>query len=136
MVSNKVILIGRLTKDAVIVSPKTKEQKPIAHFTLAVDRVWKKGADDQENRDKADFFCCNAYGQRAEFLERYGKKGIKFALEGHLTSGSYEKDGVRIYTVEVDVENIQFCEKKGAGKEETGKFMEIPPELEAEMPFQ
>ena len=135
MVSNKVILIGNLTKDAVIVPPKTQEQKPIAHFTLAVNRIGKKSAEDQEGQNKADFFRCNAYGQRAEFLEKYGKKGVRFALEGHLTSGSYEKEGVKIYTVEVDVENIQFGERKEAGKDESEEFLEIPEEMEAEMPF-
>ena len=64
-------------------------------------------------------------------MEKYGKKGVRFALEGHLTSGSYEKEGVKIYTVEVDVENIQFGERKEAGKDEAGEFMEIPEEMEA-----
>lgn len=130
MVHNKVILIGRLTRDAVIVPPKSEEQKPIAHFTLAVDRF--KGKENAEGGN-ANFFRCNAYQQRADFLEKYGKKGVKFAIEGHLSSGSYEKDGVRIPTVEVEVESIAFCEKKGT--EGDGQFLEIPEEMLEEMPF-
>lgn len=140
MVHNKVILIGRMAKDALIVPPKSEEQKPIAHFTLAVERYGgKEGADG----NTADFFRCNAYRQRAEFLGRYGKKGVKFAVEGHLVSGGYEKDGVHIPTVEVDVESIAFCEKKDAGAasgadagEKTGEqFMDVPDGLMEELPF-
>lgn len=130
MVHNKVILIGRLTKDAVIVPPKAEGQKPIAHFSLAVEK-WK-GKDSGEE-SAADFFRCNAYQQRAEFLEKYGKKGVKFAIEGHLTTGSYEKDGVKIPTVEVDIENIEFCEKKASTAEPGERFMEIPDDME--LPF-
>lgn len=132
MVHNKVILIGRLTRDAVIVPPKAEGQKPIAHFIIAVEK-WR--GKDGEEESAADFFRCNAYQQRAEFLEKYGKKGVKFAIEGHLTSGSYEKDGVRIPTVEVDVESIEFCEKKASVAEAREQFMEIPDGMEAEMPF-
>lgn len=130
MVHNKVILIGRLTRDAAIVPPKAEGQKPIAHFSLAVEK-WK-GKDSGEE-SAADFFRCNAYQQRAEFLGKYGKKGVKFAIEGHLTTGSYEKDGVKIPTVEVDVENIEFCEKKAGTAEPGEQFMEIPDDME--LPF-
>lgn len=123
MVHNKVILIGRLARDAVIVPPKEEGQKPIAHFSIAVGK-WRKKDGGEENA--ADFFRCNAYGQRAEFLERYGKKGVKFAVEGRLASGGYEKDGVWIPTVEVDVENMEFCERKVDVSEMGERFMEIP----------
>lgn len=140
MVHNKVILIGRMVKDALIVPPKNEEQKPIAHFTLAVDRY---GGKDNADGSMADFFRCNAYRQRAEFLEKYGKKGVKFAVEGHLVSGGYEKDGVRIPTVEIDVEGIEFCERKdagaaaepGAGEKEGNQFMNVPDGLLEELPF-
>lgn len=130
MVHNKVILIGRLARDAVIVPPKAEGQKPIAHFKLAVEK-WKGKGGKEESA--ADFFRCNAYQQRAEFLEKYGKKGVKFAVEGHLTTGGYEKDGVKIPTVEVDVENIEFCEKKVSMAEPGEQFMEIPDDME--LPF-
>lgn len=141
MVHNKVILIGRLVKDALVVPPKSGEQKPIAHFTLAVERY---GGKESADGNTADFFRCNAYRQRAEFLARYGKKGVKFAVEGHLVSGGYEKDGVRIPTVEVDVEGIEFCERKdagaaaepGAGEREGSRPMDAPDGLAEELPFQ
>ena len=66
-------------------------------------------------------------------MEKYGKKGVKFAIEGHLTTGSYEKDGVKIPTVEVDVENIEFCEKKAGTAEPGEQFMGIPDDTE--LPF-
>lgn len=130
MVHNKVILMGRLTRDAVIVPPKAEGQKPIAHFSLAVERWRGKEAGEEKT---ADFFRCNAYGQRAEFLEKFGKKGVKFAVEGHLSTGDYEKAGVRIPTVEVDVENIAFCERKADTAGQGECFMEIPED--GELPF-
>jgi len=140
MVHNKVILIGRMAKDAIIVPPRSEDQKPIAHFTLAVERY---GGKDNADGNTDDFFRCNAYRQRAEFLEKYGKKGVKFAVEGHLVSGGYEKDGVRIPTVEIDVESIEFCEKKDAGaagepdigEKSGGQFMDVPDGLMEELPF-
>ena len=135
MVNNKVIVIGRLTRDVQVIEPKDEGQKKIAHFSLAVDRLRKKTEENREN--SAYFLRCSAFDRLAEFLEQYGKKGVKFAVEGHLSTGSYEKDGVKIQTVEIIAESIQFCEKKerplsGEGTE----FLEIPEEMEAEMPFQ
>lgn len=113
MVNNKVILIGRMTKDAVVMEPKEGGQGKIAHFSLAVDKMKRKteqgnhSGSSEENT--AYFIRCTAFDKQAAFMEQYGKKGVKFALEGHLSTGSYEKDGVRIPTVEVIAENIQFC---------------------------
>ena len=140
MVNNKVILIGRMTKDAAVVEPKEEGMGKIAHFSLAVEKM-KRKADQAGNgssgeESSAYFFRCTAFDRQAAFMEQYGKKGVKFALEGHLSSGSYEKDGVRIPTVEVIVENIQFCERKdGSAAGQSGDAMEIPEEMEAEMPF-
>ena len=138
MVNNKVILIGRMTKDAAIVEPKEEGQGKIAHFSLAVDKLRKK-AEQTENsgsneESTAYFIRCGAFDKQAAFLEQYGKKGVKFALEGHLCTGSYEKEGVHIPTVEVIVENIQFCERK-SGNGAGDSFVEIPEEMVAEMPF-
>ena len=140
MVNNKVILIGRMTKDAAVVEPKEEGLGKIAHFSLAVDMVRKKadqaGSAGNGDESTAYFFRCTAFDRQAAFMEQYGKKGVKFALEGYLSSGSYEKDGVRIPTVEVIVENIQFCERKdGSAAGQSGDVMEIPEEMEAEMPF-
>ncbi len=140
MVNNKVILIGRMTKDAAIVEPKEEGQGKIAHFSLAVDKLRRK-ADQTENdgnseESTANFIRCTAFDKQVAFLEQYGKKAVKFALEGHLSTGSYEKDGVRIPTVEVIVENIQFCEKKDSAAGQSGdQLLVIPEEMLAEMPF-
>ena len=140
MVNNKVILIGRMTKDAAVVEPKEEGMGKIAHFSLAVEKM-KRKADQASNggsgeESSAYFFRCTAFERQAAFMEQYGKKGVKFALEGHLSSGGYEKDGVRIPTVDVIVENIQFCERKDSSVAgQSGEPMEIPEEMEAEMPF-
>ena len=139
MVNNKVILIGRITKDAAVVDAKEGQGK-VAHFSLAVEKV-KRKTEQTGNRGSGEesaayFFRCTAFEKQAAFMEQYGKKGVKFALEGHLSSGSYEKDGVRIPTVDVIVENIQFCERKdGSAAGQSGVPVEIPEEMEEEMPF-
>lgn len=137
MVNNKVILIGRVTKDAVIVEPKEAGQGKIAHFSLAIDKMKRKSEQTTNNEESTAYFIrCTAFEKQAVFLEQYGKKGVKFALEGHLSTGSYEKDGVRISTVEVIIENIQFCESKNNSAGQSGdQLMEIPEEMLAEMPF-
>lgn len=140
MVNNKVILIGRITRNAAIVEPKEEGQGKIAHFSLAVDKLRRK-ADQTESGGNSEestayFIRCTAFDKQAAFLEQYGKKAVKFALEGHLSTGSYEKDGVRISTVEVIVENIQFCERKDGTAGQSGdQMLEIPEEMLAEMPF-
>jgi len=140
MVNNKVILIGRMTQNAAVVEPKEEGMGKIAHFSLAVEKLKRKteqaGSGGSGEESSAYFFRCTAFDRQAAFMEQYGKKGVKFALEGHLSSGGYEKDGVRIPTVEVIVENIQFCERKdGSAAGQSGEPMEIPEEMEAEMPF-
>lgn len=140
MVNNKVILIGRMTKDAAVVEPKEEGQGKIAHFSLAVDKMKRKSEQGNHSggceENTAYFIRCTAFDKQAAFMEQYGKKGVKFALEGHLSTGSYEKDGVRIPTVEVIVENIQFCERKDSTAGQNGDpMLEIPEEMEAEMPF-
>lgn len=137
MVNNKVILIGRVTKDAVIIEPKEEGQNKIAHFSLAVDKMRRKSEQISNNEESTAYFIrCTAFEKQAAFLEQYGKKGVKFAVEGHLSTGSYEKDGVRIPTVEVIVENIQFCESKNSSAgQSSDQMMEISEELLAEMPF-
>ena len=68
-------------------------------------------------------------------MEVYGKKGVKFAVEGHLATGGYDKDGVHISTVDIIVENIQFCERKNGEGSGEDSFLEIPDEMASEMPF-
>jgi single-strand DNA-binding protein len=105
-IMNKVILIGRLTKDADIKTSSTGMS--IARFNLAVDRRLKK-----DNEQTCDFISCVAFSKTAEFLEKYGKKGTKFVVEGSIQTGSYtNKDGNKVYTTDVAVQSVEFAESK------------------------
>lgn len=117
---NKVILMGRLTRDPEIRYAQNGDQMAIARFTLAVDRRFKR---DGENT--ADFISCVAFGRTAEFLERYVRQGTKLCLEGRIQTGSYvRQDGTKVYTTEVVVENAEFAESKAAasGGAQTGGY--------------
>ena len=106
---NKVILVGRLTRDAEVRYSQGDASTAVATFTMAVDRRFKKDSNDQT----ADFIGCKAFGKTAEFMERFGRKGTKFVLEGRIQTGSYtNRDGQRVYTTDVVVENIEFAESK------------------------
>ena len=110
---NKVILMGRLTRDAEIRYSQGESATAIARFSLAVDRRFRRDGDDQNT----DFINCVAFGRTAEFLERFGRKGTKFVLEGRIQTGSYQdKDGKTVYTVEVVAENQEFAESKQAAQ--------------------
>ena len=127
---NKVILVGRTTRD---VEVKHGDNESIfARFTLAVDRRFKKLEDEQT----ADFISCVAFGKIAEFLEKFGKKGVKFIVEGRIQTGSYtNKDGVKVYTSDIVVEHMEFAESKGTSAPDDAAFIDIPEEMIAEMPF-
>ena len=103
---NKCILMGRLARD--VESRYTAEGLCIARYTLAVDRGGKdKGAD---------FIGCIAFGKQGEFAEKYLTKGMKIAIDGRIQTGSYEKDGRKIYTTDVVIERHEFCESKGGAQ--------------------
>lgn len=127
---NKVILLGRMTRDAEV--RHGESDSIFARFSLAVDRRFKKDGEEQTT----DFINCVAFGKTAEFLEKIGHKGVKFIVEGRIQTGSYtNKDGVKIYTTDIVVENIEFAESKNAGGSGDSDFGNIPEEMEAEMPF-
>lgn len=136
---NKAIIIGRMTRRADIRYTQGENQTCIARFTLAVNRKFAK-----EGEKSADFISCIAFGKIAEFLERYGDKGIKFVVEGRIQTGSYtNKDGRTVYTTDVVVEQVEFAESKSSSNAadqnrnippEEG-FMEIPEGIEEELPF-
>ena len=106
---NKVTESGRLTKDAEITYAQGNNMA-VARFTLAVDRRFK-----QEGQPTADFIRCIAFGKTAEFFERFGRKGTKFLIEGRIQTGSYtNKDGNKVYTTDVVVEEYEFAESKNA----------------------
>lgn len=143
---NKVILMGRLTRDIDIrYSQYSQGEKPmaIAKGTLAVDRRRAK-----EGEQSADFINISAFGKIAEFLEKFGNQGTKFLVEGRIQTGSYiNKDGQKVYTTEVVLENIEFAEGKRDNSAapqaptapETGAgdgFMNIPEGVDEEgLPF-
>jgi|LFRM01.1.fsa_nt_gb single-strand DNA-binding protein len=104
---NKVLLIGRLTKDVDL--RKTQNGTSYARFTLAVNRRFK--GNDPQGQD-ADFISCVAWDKRAEVMYQYLGKGSQVGIEGRIQTGSYERDGQRVYTTDVVVENFDFLESR------------------------
>ena len=147
---NKVILMGRLTRDAEIRYSQGETSTAVERFTLAVDRRVRR--DGNNGEQTADFINCVAFNRTAEFLERFGRKGTKFVLEGRIQTGSYtNKDGQRVYTTDVVAENVEFAESKGQNDGGNGGyvpsdrpspsgaagdgFMNIPDGIDEELPF-
>lgn len=127
---------GRPTRDPEIRYTEGAQPMAVARYTLAVDRKYKK-----EGGQQADFLSIVAFGKTAEFVEKYIKKGIKVIVECHAQSGSYEKDGKKVYYTEFVADAHEFCESKGnnAGQHEppvdSDGFMNIPDGLDEELPF-
>ena len=106
---NKVILMGRLTRDPDVRYSQGDSPMAIARYTLAVDRRFRRDNDQQT----ADFISCVAFGRNGEFAEKYLHQGTKIVAEGRIQTGSYQdKDGKTVYTTEVVVENQEFAESK------------------------
>jgi single-strand DNA-binding protein len=111
---NKVILMGRLTRDPDVRYSQGENAMAIARYTLAVDRRTK---GNKEAEQTADFISCVTFGKTAEFVEKYLKKGTKVAITGRIMTGSYtNKDGQKVYTTEVCVEEHEFAESKQTTK--------------------
>lgn len=142
---NKVILMGRLTRDPEVRYSSGDNQMAIARYSLAVDR--RKGKNDDQ--PSADFINCVAFGRSAEFAEKYFHKGLKITVAGRIQTGSYtNKDGQKVYTTDVVVEEQEFAESKAAsgnagnsapaGRPEPSNgdgFMNIPDGIDEELPF-
>lgn len=134
---NKVILMGRLTKDPDVRYSQGEKATAVARYTLAVDRKFKR--DGEQN---ADFINCIAFGKNGEFAEKYLHKGIKILVEGRIQTGSYtNRGGVKVYTTDVVVESCEFAESKNASQSERPQasnsddgFMQIPDNME-DLPF-
>ena len=110
---NKVILCGRLTRDPEVRYSQGAEPMAIARYTLAVDR--RRGRSNDPNEQTADFISIVAFGKAGEFAEKYLKKGTKMLITGRIQTGSYtNKDGVKVYTTEVVVEDQEFAESKNS----------------------
>ncbi len=107
---NKVILMGRLTRDPEVRYSQGASQTTVGRFSVAVDRKFKR-----EGEPDADFFNCTAFGKQAEFVERYLHKGTKILLSGRVQNDNYtNKDGQMVYSVRVMVDEIEFAESKNA----------------------
>lgn len=139
---NKVILLGRLTRDPEIRYSQGENSMAIARYTMAVDRRF--GRDEQS----ADFIGCVVFGKGAEFAEKYLHKGTKIAITGRIQTGSYtNKDGKKVYTTDVVVEEQEFAESRAAGNgagNQTGGgnnattedgFMSMPDGVDEGLPF-
>ena len=136
---NKVIIIGRVVRDAEIRYSQGASSTCIARYTLAVDRKFK-----QEGQPTADFIKCIAFGKLGEFAEKYLHKGIKIAVTGRIQTGSYtNKDGQKVYTTDVVVEEQEFCESKSQSNSQPqpaqsndNSWMSIPDNLDdSSLPF-
>lgn len=135
---NKVILMGRLTRDPEVRYSNGEQPMAIARYSLAVDRRGVKNGN--EGQPSADFISCVAFGHNGEFAEKYLRKGTKIMIEGRIQTGSYtNKDGVKVYTTDIVVEHHEFCESKN-GQGNTGStdpgdgFVNIPEGIE-DLPF-
>ena len=145
---NKVILMGRLTRDPEVRYSQGDNATAVARYTLAVDRRFNRNNDEQT----ADFINCVAFGKSGEFAEKYLHKGTKIAITGRIQTGSYtNKDGVKVYTTDVVVEDQEFAESKNSagsadnsGFAPAGRpapavagdgFMNIPDGIDEELPF-
>ena len=141
---NRVILMGRLTRDPNISYSQSGDNMAIARFTLAVDRRGRRqdGADQQT----ADFIGCVCFGRQAEFAEKYLRQGTKVAVTGRIQTGSYtNRDGQKVYTTDVVLDDIEFAESKNS--QDAGSysrpvpsaagdgFMNIPDGIDEELPF-
>lgn len=138
---NKVILMGRLTRDPEVRYTQGTTSMAVANYTLAVDRRFKK-----DGEASADFIRCVTFGKSAEFAEKYFRQGTKLVICGHIQTGSYtDKDGRKVYTTDVIVDEQEFAESRRAQEQENPDthtanvdkdgFMEIPDGIDGELPF-
>lgn len=134
---NKVILIGRLTRDPEVRYSQGANTTAIARYSLAVDRRIKRDGEPD-----ADFFNCVAFGKAAEFAEKYLKQGNKIAIVGRVENDNYtNKDGQKVYGTRIVIEEQEFAESKATGTKEPearkdgNGFMNIPDGIDEELPF-
>ena len=146
---NKVILVGRLTRDPEIRYSQGANAMAIARFSIAVDRRFKR-----EGEPDADFFNCSAFGKQAEFVERYLKQGTKMVVVGRIQNDNYtNREGQKVYSVQIMVDELEFAESKNAssgssdgsfaqpsvrptpGAAANDGFMNVPEGIDEELPF-
>ena len=122
---NRVILMGRLTRDPEVRYSQGERSMAIARYTLAVDRRGRRGQDGSEQT--ADFINCVAFDRAGEFAEKYFRQGMRVLVSGRLQTGSYvNKDGQRVYTTEVILDDQEFADSKGAASDMGGYGQSAP----------
>ena len=115
---NKVVLVGRLTRDPEVRQSQGDNATAVARYTLAVDRRFRR-----DGEPTADFIPCVIFGRSAEFAEKYFHQGMRVLITGRIQTGSYtNKDGQKVYTTDVIVEDQEFADSKGAGSGDNGGF--------------
>ena len=150
---NKVILMGRLTRDPEVRYSQGERAMAIARYTLAVDRRGRRGGNGDDSAQTADFIPCVAFDRAGEFAEKYFHQGLKVVVTGRIQTGSYtNRDGNKVYTTDVVVEDQEFAESKAASQAGGSSyasaparpepnvasgdgFMNIPDGIDEELPF-
>lgn len=139
---NKVVLMGRLTRDPDVRYSQGQNSTAVARYSLAVNRRFKR-----EGEPDADFINCVAFGRAAEFAEKYFRQGMRIVISGRIQTGSYtNRDSVKVYTTDIIVEEQEFAESKASGNSGSNNstppaptsgdgFMNIPDGLDEELPF-
>ena len=145
---NKVVLVGRLTRDPEVRYSQGESATAVARYTVAVDRRFKR-----DGEPTADFLPCVVFGRSAEFAGQYFRQGMRVAISGRLQTGSYtNKDGIKVYTTDIMVEDQEFAESRGESEANRGSFqsaapaaapsadagdgfMNIPDGIDEELPF-
>lgn len=142
---NKVVLVGRIVRDPEVRYSQGENPTAVARYTIAVDRRFKR-----DGEPTADFINCVTFGKSAEFVEKYFRKGLRISISGRITTNSYtNKDGIKVYTTEVTVEEQEFAESKAeseanktssqqAAPANVGSgdgFMNVPDDIPEELPF-
>lgn len=123
---NKIILMGRLTRDPEVRYSTGENPTAVARFGMAVDRRFKKAGDQAE----ADFFNCTAFGKQGEFVEKYLRKGTKILMAGRIQNDNYtNKDGQKVYGFQIIAEEIEFAESKASSNPGGGEAAATPTAL-------
>ena len=150
---NKVFLMGRLTRDPEVryTQSRNGDQMAIGRFSIAVDRRFNRSNGQDGNEATADFFNCTAFGKLGEFVEKYLKQGTKVVVAGRVQNDNYtNKNGEKVYSVQIIAEEIEFAESKAASQQSQGgyqpssspapqnaspdDFMSIPEGIENDLP--
>lgn len=138
---NKVVLVGRIVRDPEVRYSQGENPTAVARYTIAVDRRFKR-----DGEPTADFINCVTFGKSAEFVEKYFRKGLRISISGRITTNSYtNKDGIKVYTTEVTVEEQEFAESKAESEANktsnqqstpsSDGFINVPDGVDEELPF-